>query len=128
HHLRGALAGVRGTECVRLAYNSNMRRAAALSISLALGLASPAFADTVWLKDGRKLEGSVAHRDGKVVVTLRKGVDVILDPGEIDKVEVGESLRDVFEKKKADLIPGDPEPRYMLAQWCKENGLAPEWR
>lgn len=89
-------------------------------------LAGPARADVVWLKDGRRLEGTVSTKDGKVAVELKKGVEVLLDPAEVDHVDVGESPRDVFEKKKADLIPGDPEPRYALAQWCKDVGLARE--
>jgi hypothetical protein len=101
-----------------------------LLVPLLLGVfaAVPAFADTVFLKDGRTLEGTVSHRDGKVVVTLKKGMEVLLEPEEVERVVPGESLRDAFEHKRADLVPGDPEPRYVLAQWCKENGLAGEAR
>ncbi|MBI3723919.1 HEAT repeat domain-containing protein, partial [bacterium] len=44
------------------------------------------------------------------------------------RIDKGESLRETYEKKKADLFPGDPEPRYALAQWCKEQNLAKEQR
>jgi hypothetical protein len=93
---------------------------------LALLLAGPALADTVVTTDGRRLEGTVTERDGKIVVSPKKGIEIILDKSEIDRIEAGSSVKEDFAKKKADLVPGDPEPRYALAQWCKEKGLLAE--
>lgn len=88
--------------------------------------AAPALADTVTTTDGRKLEGTVTEKNGKIVVSRGNGIQIILDKSEIEKIEMGSSVRDEYAKKKADLVPGDPEPRYALAQWCKEKGLAAE--
>jgi len=93
---------------------------------LLLFLATPVFADTVITTDGRRFEGTVTQRDGKVVVTLKKGVEIILEKADIEKIEVGTSLHDEYEKKKKELVPGDADVRYALAQWCKEKGLASE--
>lgn len=102
-----------------------MKRLALLLLALA---SAPAFADTVITTDGRRLEGNVTERDGKIVVSPKKGIEIILDKSDIEKIVAGPTLKDDFQKKKADLVPGDPEPRYALAGWCKEKGLTAEWR
>src|SRR5262249_7945523 len=102
-----------------------VKRLALLILALAAG---PALADTVITTDGRRLEGNVTERNGKIVVSPKKGIEIILDKSEIEKIEAGPTLKDDLTKKKADLVPGDPEPRYALAQWCKEKGLSAEWR
>ncbi len=102
-------------------------RTFALCVLILLSAGS-VYADTVITTDGRRLEGTVTERDGKIVVSPRKGIEIILDKADIEKIEVGSSLRDELVKKKADLVPGDPEPRYALAVWCKEKGLSAEAR
>jgi hypothetical protein len=89
-------------------------------------VATPALADTVVMNNGTTIEGTVTEKDGKVVVKKKNGIEITLDRADIAKIEVGNSLRDEYAKKKADLVPGDPEPRYALAQWCKDKGLTGE--
>lgn len=103
-------------------------RRLAFSIVLVAALASAAGADVVRLKDGSVLEGTVLERDGKVVVVIKKGVEVEVDPAQVVSIERSPALRDELERRRKELVPGDPDVLHELAQWCKRVGLASERR
>jgi hypothetical protein len=100
-------------------------------IALALGivLLAPTLvrADVVVTTDGRRIEGTVSEREGKIVVK-RRGVEILIDKAEVAKIESDTGERDELAKKRAALAPDDAAGRYALALWCKERGLGAEWR
>jgi hypothetical protein len=81
-------------------------------------------ADTVILKDGRKIEGEIVEETAeKYVVKTKFGVQQI-DKIDVERVEHEKSDSQIYEEKKK--AANDAESHYQLAQWCKEKGLTKE--
>jgi hypothetical protein len=82
------------------------------------------FADTVFLTDGRKIEGEIIEETPeKYFVKTKYGVQEI-DKIDVANVERKKSDRQIYEEQKNSAK--DAESHYKLAQWCKEKGLTRE--
>ena len=62
------------------------RRSLTLTVLLVLGLAIPAHAYTIYLKDGSTLIAKEKYRveEGKAIITLQNGTQTFIDASEID--------------------------------------------
>ncbi len=91
-------------------------------------LPSAAFGDTLILKNGHRFEGSVEKEDATYVwFRLKFGVQRFRK-SEIAKIVKGESVFDVYRKKRRAVKPGDAEGHYRLGLWCKSKDLKNEAR
>ena len=81
------------------------------------------FADRVTLANGRVIEGSVAERDGRVVITIDNGSKIVLDKSQVVSIEKAPLPADLLREKETALKPGDGAALARLARWCDENGL-----
>jgi predicted esterase len=85
-------------------------------------------ADVVYLNTGGKVEGRIVEKDFDFVkVKTVKGM-VSVPVEDIERIEEGESVFDVYEKKLKDTPEDDAQARYELGVWCKEQGLEDEAR
>jgi len=92
-------------------------------IWLVLLVAAPvALGDTVVLKSGLKLFGSVVEKDGTVVVTL-DGKTHSLKKESVRKIVAGESLPEEY-LRRTNTLSDYPAAWYRLALWAKSNKLA----
>jgi hypothetical protein len=97
--------------------------AAVLVAAAVLTSAGLAFADTVYLANGGKLEGQIIRQDTeKVVIKTKYGTQTI-DRMDIDRIDRSKSPRDEYQEKKAKIKDRDAEGHYQLGLWCKESGL-----
>lgn len=85
-----------------------------LFIALATAFAGPVYADIVYLKDGRKLEGEVTEKDGQVLLKMRYG-SIYLKSSQILRVERKETDRQKLVKAREKLGPKDVDGRIKLA-------------
>lgn len=92
-------------------------------VTLALGAAGAARADTVVLADGRTLVGrALVRADGSVVVSGPYGQTTV-DRWDVVRIERGPTLEDRFQAEAARHVPGDPDGLLALADWCHQHGL-----
>ncbi|MCW8138481.1 MAG: hypothetical protein KIT58_06210, partial [Planctomycetota bacterium] len=92
-------------------------------VTLALGAAGAARADTVVLVDGRTLVGrALVRADGSVVVSGPYGQTTV-DRWDVVRIERGPTLEDRFQAEAARHQPGDPDGLLALADWCHQHGL-----
>ncbi|MCX7703567.1 MAG: hypothetical protein N2234_05650 [Planctomycetota bacterium] len=84
------------------------------------------FGDTVVMKDGRVLKGTIVEEGGGTVKLRTSGGDITLMRDEIERIEKDMSLKEEYEKRRKELGEKDAEGHYQLAQWCKKNGLREE--
>jgi len=84
------------------------------------------FSDTVVMKDGRVLKGTITEDTGDTI-KLRTGAgDVVIQRDEIERLEKDSSIKEEYEKRRKEIGEKDAEGHYKLAQWCKQNGLKEE--
>lgn len=105
---------------------------AALALLALFLSAAPAFADTVVLKNGRRLEGRVVVDGDNVTVHTRFG-SIKLTRSQIQSIEASRTALDELQERAAALQeriqkekPGaaaQGQLWYGLAQWCGENQL-----
>lgn len=96
-----------------------------LVLAAALALAAPtALADTVILRDGRKLQGEVTWSDDKkkLEVKTRLG-SIVVDAGDVVRVIIEETPEQELLRRRAALAPGDLAGRVALAEFCVDNRL-----
>lgn len=89
---------------------------------LALAVAPVALGDTVVLKSGLKLHGSVIEKEGVVVVTL-DGKSHSLKRGSVKRIIVGESPPEEY-LRRSEALGDDPAAWYRLALWARSSKLA----
>ncbi|KAF0242023.1 MAG: hypothetical protein FD180_4166 [Planctomycetota bacterium] len=95
-----------------------------LSAALVAAAAHVASADTVWLKNGGKLEGVTTSMEGdKLVVKMPSGV-IKLDKDQVQKIVHRATAMEEYELAAAKLKPGDAKGHLELANWCAEKGLS----
>ena len=83
-------------------------------------------ADTVYLKSGGKVEGRVEVRGRHYLVKTDRGIEVRIPLGDVRSVEISNSNRDTYKKKRAALVEGDVPGLVALAKWCETEGLKAE--
>lgn len=89
---------------------------------LALAGATAARADEILLKNSKRLQGTaIALADGRVQVETSFGVLTLLGAA-IDRIDRGESVREVARAALAELPAGDAAGRLALARWCQSEG------
>jgi tetratricopeptide (TPR) repeat protein len=89
-----------------------------------LAFASVAYAETVILKTGDKIEGKVIEETEEYVKLETKWGELKINKSEIEKIERGDPVVEEFNKKRAELA----EKHFELAMWCKEKGLKEEMK
>ena len=101
-----------------------MGRTIALTILLVTFLlGGVALADTLYLKNGKKFQGSVVSDSGGVV-KFKTSYGVLEFPKDkVDRIEKGASPADEYKKLRAELEDEDIEGLLGLARWCREQKL-----
>lgn len=87
--------------------------------------AANAHADTVFLRNGGRVEGKVTRKDGKLHIEQPDGV-VIVDESDVDYIEPHKTPIELYEDKLgeiAQLPDGQGDAFAKLGQWCAENRL-----
>lgn len=88
-----------------------------------LAAGSIACADTVWLKNGGKLEGVTTTIEGDKVIVKRPGGVVKLDRDQVEKIVHRTTPMEEYELLAAKLKADDVKGHLELANWCAENRL-----
>ena len=91
-------------------------------------LVVPAVAqDVVQLKNGDRLAGKVT--DGLLVVRLDTPAgEVSLRWSRIEKIDRAKFVRELYQERSGKLERGDAQSHYLLALWCRRQGLGEEMR
>ncbi len=103
-----------------------MRR---LVVLLLLSLLLPGFlwADTIHLKDGRKLEGKILEEtENEVKIEVQFGrsrAKMTVERKDIVRIELGALPDEEFRKRLEALDPADLEGHQALIEWCQEKKL-----
>lgn len=96
-------------------------------LALAAAIAPAAAADVVHLKDGTELAGETT--DGLLEVRVETPAGAVTVPwSRIDRIDRGSYVRSLFEKRAATLAADDAEGHFLLALWCRRQGLAEPMR
>jgi hypothetical protein len=104
-----------------------MRARSILTLAAAVAwaaAASPAMADVVHLKSGKKFEGQVEDKGDTVVVRLESGSKFTFDRADVDRIEAKTPPWEVYAQKARALKSDDAAGHLELAKWCRDNGLA----
>lgn len=80
------------------------------------------FADTVVLKNGLEVEGSVTERDGSIEVS-RDGKTRVFPRDRIQEIRKGEGRAEEYARRAVALKADDATGWYKLGLWARENGL-----
>ncbi len=101
------------THLIRFKFHSIhlfMRTVTLFLLSL-IFLTSPTYGDTVWLKNGKKLEGKVTVLEGKkrVRIEVEEGSITEISLNEVEKIEPGLTRAEKLEKQIRELNKKDPE-------------------
>ena len=104
-----------------------MKRLAYVLLSVSSLCVPVVRADTVYMKDGRKLEGKVLEAGEKVRLKMKFGV-AVLKPVDILRMEREVDKGQEYQEKASQLSDGDADGHYELGIWCKANGLRAEAR
>lgn len=105
-----------------------MKAALPIGAIAALLLGLPAWADTVTLKDGRKLVGKVVTEGEEEIILVHRFGEIPIRRSEIASWEKGPTPEEVYRDRAAALADDDLEGRLRLARWCLENDLDREAR
>lgn len=88
-----------------------------------MGLAGSARADTVYLRDGVVLEGTVRPGPaGKLALVTRLGGTAI-DPADVLRIEYGTTCEERYLEQLQATDRADPAAVERLAVWCQAEGL-----
>jgi tetratricopeptide (TPR) repeat protein len=90
---------------------------------LALLLAVAALADTVHMKDGRKLEGVVTEKGDEVHIKTKFGI-MKVKRADVERIE--RLPREEYLSRAAALGDGDAEGHFLLGVWCRDQGMKEE--
>lgn len=91
-------------------------------------LAGSAAADTVWRRDGRKVEGDIIEQNDEHVVVQTKFGVVTIPRSEVLRIEEGLTRAQQFRERWKEVDRSDLVALEDLAAWCRENGLSREAR
>lgn len=95
-----------------------------LSAAFIAALGSVAAADTVWLKNGGKLEGVTTTVDGdKLIVKMPSGT-IKVDRDQVQKIVHKATAMEEYEIAAAKVKKGDVKGHLALADWCAKKELA----
>ncbi len=86
-------------------------------------LGGPVVADTLFLKNGKKFEGSLVSDRGGIVKFKTAGGVLSFPKSEVARVDKGATKADEYKVRLKKLEDGDIEGRLALARWCKEQKL-----
>lgn len=84
--------------------------------------------DTIFLKDGRKLEGKVVSEKGDHVEIDTKFGRAKIEKSRIAKIVRGETAEDEYRKRLKALDKEDPNAVFALAEWARAKGMKKEYR
>jgi hypothetical protein len=101
-------------------------RIAPLLVAL-LAVSAPAFADTVVLRDGRRLQGRTESVGDEIVIRQKHG-EVRVAKADIVRIEHEDDVYSQLDRKQHDLGNGTADERYTLGVWCRDNHLDTESR
>jgi hypothetical protein len=102
-----------------------MKRIWKIAALAGMALATPVFADTVYLTNGASMEGRARYENGKVVVEQLAG-DIIFDESRVEMIDKKRTLLDDYDDKLKALRdnPNSTGADYAaLARFCEENGI-----
>ncbi|MCO5169265.1 MAG: hypothetical protein M9894_23215 [Planctomycetes bacterium] len=101
-----------------------MSKPAMVLLLAVLALAAPARADTVILRDGRKLQGEVTWSDDKKRLEVRTRLgSIVVDGADVVRVIIEETPEQELLRRRAALAPDDLAGRVALAEFCIEHRL-----
>lgn len=103
-----------------------MKRTGALALSILLIIGTPALADTVVLRDGRKVVGNVSFEKNEVVVKQKLG-EVRVARAEVERIDTDDDFSELA-RQKDKLANGSAEDRYRLGVWCRDHGFQDDAR
>ena len=98
-----------------------------LTILLMLIWIGQLLADIVVLKNGNRIEGIVSIKGDSIVVTLPYG-KMTINRDQIVKIISSITPLEKYLQQQSQLIHNDIKGHYKLAQWCRSNGLVPQWQ
>jgi hypothetical protein len=88
----------------------------------------PLCADTITLKDGRKLTGKIREAGPDTYrIILRQG-SLEVPRADVVSIEEGPIPEEVYRDRARDLADDDLEGHLALARWCRKEGLDREFR
>ena len=88
----------------------------------------PCPADTVTLKDGRRLVGHIAEDLGKEIVLVLRYGKMTIPKADVASIEEGPTPEEVYRDRAAKIGDDDLEGLLDLARWCRSNDLDREER
>ena len=97
-----------------------------IGFALILAAGLPARGDVVKLVGGGELEGEVSERGDRLVVVIREGMEVMLDPEDVLEVVRRPNPRQLIEQRRRLLRPYDVSGLYELSLEALERGLRSE--
>ncbi len=101
-----------------------MTRSIACAVLLVLFvLGGVVAADTLYLKNGKKFEGTLVSESGGVVKFKTAGGVLEFPKSQVDRVEKGATKADEYKERRAKLKDDDIEGLLALARWCREQKL-----
>ena len=100
---------------------------AAAAVAALLLAPTPARADTVILRDGRRIVGRTSEDKGELVIRQKLG-EVRVKKGEVLRIEQGDDVWSEAERMKEKLGRGTAPERYELGVFCRERGLEDDAR
>jgi len=104
-----------------------MARPSIFVIASLLSLGAPALADVVYLRDGRKLEGSITREGSTLVVRHRFG-EARVQQSDVLKIVDTSDRWDELEKLRSELSQGTADERYRFAAFARDNDFPEEAR
>ncbi|TET34027.1 MAG: hypothetical protein E3J72_15320 [Planctomycetota bacterium] len=81
-------------------------------------------ADTIVLKSGRTLEGTIIAENDREVTLRQAGGVTSIPRASIDEIRRSPTVDDYFGKRASIKNPDDPKEHLELAEWCVENGFS----
>jgi hypothetical protein len=98
-----------------------LRRALGLPLAL-LCLAAILAADTVILKDGRRIEGTIKSKTATHVVVATAFGELTFELSAVEEIVTGKTKKELLREKRAACKTG--EDFYQLGLWCEQQKMA----
>ncbi|MEK7467539.1 MAG: hypothetical protein AAB074_09020 [Planctomycetota bacterium] len=95
------------------------------TLALSLFLAAACCADTVWLKDGRKYEGTVTEQGDEYAIKGKFGT-IKVKKSDVERVDMPPTGE--YATRSRALADQDVDGHFALGQWCKDKGMKAEAR
>jgi len=96
-------------------------RSGALALALVLALAAAARADTLILKDGRRVDGTIVRETTQSVVLKDEKGETEYARDQVAGIERGKSVRELYKEKLAAAKTADEY--FAVGQWALEQKL-----